>query len=110
MLDEVGETFNGIIVSVNSFGIFVELQETYVTGLVHVTALDYDYFHFDPIGHRLSGERTGKVYRLGDQIEVVVAAVNLDDRKIDLTLNKKEGQGEQPPKKKRRRNKKKRRS
>jgi len=110
MLDKVGETFNGIIVSVNSFGIFVELQETYVTGLVHVTALDYDYFHFDPIGHRLSGERTGKVYRLGDQIEVVVAAVNLDDRKIDLTLNKKEGQGEQPPKKKRRRNKKKRRS
>lgn len=106
MLDKVGETFTGIIVSVNSFGIFVELQETYVTGLVHVTALDYDYFHFDPIGHRLSGERTGKIYRLGDQIDVVVAAVNLDDRKIDLTLVKTEGQTENRPKKKRRRGKK----
>lgn len=86
MMDRVGESFSGIIVSVNSFGIFVELQETYVTGLVHVTALDYDYFHFDPIGHRLTGERSGKTYRLGDEIEVVVAAVNLDDRKIDLAL------------------------
>jgi ribonuclease R len=106
MLDRVGDTFSGTIVSVNSFGIFVELQETYITGLVHVTALDHDYFHFDPIGHRLSGERTGKIYRLGDQVEVVVAAVNLDDRKIDLTLPKSENQAEDRPKKKRRRRKK----
>lgn len=107
MLDKVGDTFSGTIVSVNSFGIFVELQETYVTGLVHVTALDHDYFHFDPIGHRLSGERTGKIYRLGDQVEVVVAAVNLDDRKIDLTLPKSEDRAEDRPKKKKRRRRKK---
>ncbi len=106
MLDKVGETFAGIIVSVNSFGLFVELQETYVTGLVHVTALDHDYFHFDPIGHRLRGERTGKVYRLGDQIEVVVAAVNLDDRKIDLALVKAENQPVQKTGRKSRRYKK----
>ncbi len=107
MLDKVGDAFNGTIVSVNSFGIFVELEETYVTGLVHVTALDHDYFHFDPIGHRLSGERTGKIYRLGDQVEVVVAAVNLDDRKIDLTLPKSEDQAADRPKKKKRRRRKK---
>jgi ribonuclease R len=86
MLDKVGQEFRGIITGVNSFGLFVELDEVYVTGLVHVTALDHDYFHFDPIGHRLNGERTGRVYRLGDPIWIQVAAVNLDDRKIDFVL------------------------
>lgn len=86
MLDKVGQDFPGVISGVNSFGIFVELDKIYVSGLVHVTALDYDYFHFDPAGRRLSGERTGKVYRLGDAIRIRVAAVNLDDRKIDFVL------------------------
>ena len=94
MLDKVGETFDGVISGVNSFGIFVELDGIYVSGLVHITALDYDYFHFDPIGHRLRGDRTGKVYRLGDTIRVKVAAVNIDDRKIDFVLAEKiEGPG-----------------
>lgn len=86
MLDKVGLEFPGRIVSVNNFGLFVELDEIYITGLVHITALDRDYFHFDPIGHRLTGERSGKVYRLGDEMEVKVAAVNMDDRKIDFVL------------------------
>ena len=86
LLDKVGETFDGVISGVNSFGIFVELNDIYVSGLVHITALDYDYFHFDPIGHRLTGERTGQVYRLGDRLRVKVAAVNLEDRKIDFEL------------------------
>lgn len=86
MMDKVGDDFKGIITSVNSFGIFVELDEIYVDGLVHITALDNDYYHFDPVGHRLSGERSGQVYRLGDQIKIKVAAVNLDDRKIDFVL------------------------
>ena len=86
MLDKVGEDFDGVISGVNSFGIFVELTGIYVSGLVHITALDYDYFHFDPIGHRLRGDRTGKVYRLGDTIRIRVAAVNIDDRKIDFVL------------------------
>lgn len=86
MLDKVGETHKGIISGVNSFGIFVELNGIYVSGLVHITALDYDYFRFDPVGHRLTGDRTGKVYRLGDAIRVKVAAVNIDDRKIDFVL------------------------
>jgi ribonuclease R len=84
MQDKVGETFNGIITSVNSFGVFVELDEIYVDGLVHISALDNDYYHYDPVGHRLTGERTGKVLRLGDPLIIVVANVNLDDRKIDF--------------------------
>jgi ribonuclease R len=86
MLDRVGETFWGVISGVNSFGVFVDLPDVHVTGLVHVTSLDYDYFHFDPVGHRLTGERTGKTYRLGDPIFVQLAAVNLDERKIDFVL------------------------
>ena len=86
MMDKVGEEFDGIITSVTSFGIFVELDEIYVDGLVHITALDNDYYHFDPVGHRLAGERSGQVYRLGDQVRIKVAAVNLDDRKIDFVL------------------------
>jgi len=84
MQDKVGETFKGIITSVNSFGIFVELEDIYVDGLVHITSLDNDYYHYDPVGHRLTGERTGKVLRLGDPLTIVVAGVNLDERKIDF--------------------------
>ncbi|WP_275097626.1 ribonuclease R [Sedimenticola hydrogenitrophicus] len=86
MMDKIGEEFVGIITSVTSFGIFVELDEIYVDGLVHITALDNDYYHFDPVGHRLTGERSGMVYRLGDQVKIKVAAVNLDERKIDFML------------------------
>jgi ribonuclease R len=98
MLDKVGQTFKGLVVSVTGFGLFVELEEIYITGLVHITALDQDFFHFDPIHHKLSGERTGKTYRLADAIEVTVAAVNLDDRKIDLVLaGARAGGDERPP-------------
>ena len=96
MLDKVGEEFAGIISSVNSFGIFVQLDEIYVDGLLHITALDNDYYHFDPVGHRLTGERSGVVYRLGDRISIKVAAVNLDDRKIDFVLPE---SGEKAPQK-----------
>jgi ribonuclease R len=86
MMDKIGDEFVGIITTVTSFGIFVELDEIYVDGLVHITALDNDYYHFDPVGRRLTGERSGQIYRLGDQVKVRVAAVNLDDRKIDFLL------------------------
>lgn len=92
MMDKVGERFDGIITSVNSFGVFVELNDIYVDGLVHITALDNDYYHYDPVGHRLSGERTGKVIRLGDPLRIRVAKVNLDDRKIDFVLANEAGQ------------------
>ncbi|WJW74795.1 ribonuclease R [Thiohalobacter sp. IOR34] len=86
MLDKVGEEFDGVISSVTSFGLFVELADIYVEGLVHVTSLKNDYYHFNPAGHRLMGERTHVVYRLGDPIRVKVVRVDLDERKIDFEL------------------------
>lgn len=93
MMDKIGETFAGIITSVTSFGIFVELDDIFIDGLVHITALDRDYYHFDPVGHRLVGERSGRVFRLGDAVQIKVAAVNLDDKKIDFILD---GQSDTP--------------
>jgi len=86
MTDKIGEEFDGIISGVTNFGIFVELAEVYVDGLVHVTALGNDYFHFDPGKHRLLGERTRQSFRLGDRVRVKVAAVNLDEAKLDFEL------------------------
>jgi ribonuclease R len=90
MLDKIGETYAGIISSVTSFGIFVELQAIYVEGLVHVTALGNDYYRYDPARHRLLGDRTNQIYRLGDLITVKVVQVNLDERKIDFELVQKQ--------------------
>ena len=87
MLDKVGETYLGIITSVTSFGIFVELRDIYVEGLVHVTALGNDYYHYEPARHWLMGERTHRIFRLGDEVSVKVVQVNLDDRKIDFELS-----------------------
>ena len=86
MMDKVGEVFEGTITSATGFGLFVELDKIYVEGLIHVTSLDHDYYHFDASHHRLVGERTGKVFRLGDHIVVSVAKVNLEDKKIDFDL------------------------
>lgn len=101
MLDKLGEEFCGIISAVTSFGIFVELKEIYVEGLVHISTLGQDYFHFDPIGHRLKGERSGVTYRLGDSVRVKVVRVDLDEKKIDFDLV--EGEVKKPKKSRRRR-------
>jgi ribonuclease R len=97
MMDKVGEEFDGIITGVTGFGIFVELNDIYVEGLVHVTSLSNDYYHFDHAKHRLSGERTATIYRLSDKVRVKVMRVNLDDKKIDFELakeqKKKRGKG-----------------
>ncbi len=86
MMDKVGDDFDGIISSVTGFGIFVELCDIYVEGLIHVTGLGDDYFQFDPSHHRMVGDRTRKIYRLGDKVRVQVARVDLDERKIDFDL------------------------
>lgn len=86
MMAHVGSDFDGIVTTVTGFGLFVELQDIYVEGLIHITELDNDYYHFDPVGHRLTGERSGRTYRVGDAIQVKVARVDLDDRKIDFVL------------------------
>ena len=104
MQEKVGDIFDGIITSVTSFGIFVELQDIYVEGLVHITGLPKDYYKFDPVTHKLNGERGGLSFQLGDSITVKVAGVNLDERKIDFELAT--AQKEAPKKKRARRRKK----
>lgn len=86
MMDKVGETFDGIISGVTSFGLFIELQGIYVEGLVHVTSLNNDYYHFDPVKHCLVGERTNEMYRLADKVNVRVVRVDLDEKRIDFDM------------------------
>ncbi len=84
--EHVGDEFDGVIAAVTSFGLFVELKDLYIEGLVHVTALPGDYYAFDMAKQRLTGERTGRSFQLGGSVRVQVARVDLDDRKIDLEL------------------------
>ncbi|MCG8324136.1 MAG: ribonuclease R [Thiotrichales bacterium] len=84
MESKVGEVFDGTISSVTSFGLFVELDDIFIEGLVHVTSLPGDYYHYESTGHRLRGERTHKVYQLAERIRVKVVRVDVDDRKIDF--------------------------
>jgi ribonuclease R len=86
MADKRGEVFSGYVTGVQAFGLFVELEEIYVQGLVHVSSMTDDYYRFDEKAHRLTGENTRKVYRLGDKVEVQVARVDLERRQIDLAL------------------------
>jgi ribonuclease R len=86
MEKHVGEEFAGTITGVTSFGLFVELAASRVSGLVHVSQLPNDYYKFDPVRHLLSGERTGASYRLGDYVSVQVLRASLEDRKIDFRL------------------------
>ena len=86
MQDKIGEVFAGTVSGVTHFGLFVTLDGLNVDGLVHVTELGNDYFHFDPIRHAMNGERTGKSFRLADRITVKVARVDLETTKIDFVL------------------------
>ena len=91
MLERVGEEFDGIITSVTGFGLFVELSDIYVEGLVHVTSLASDYYEFDSSKHRLVGERSRVVYRLADKVRVKVARVDLDRKRIDFDMAENSG-------------------
>jgi ribonuclease R len=86
MAKHVGEEFDGVVTGVTSFGLFVELDESKVSGLVHISQLSNDYYHFDPIRHLLKGERTGLQFRLGDHVRVQVLRASLEDRKIDFRM------------------------
>jgi ribonuclease R len=86
MAGKVGETFPAYVTGVRAFGLFVELSQLYVPGLVHVSSMADDYYHFDERAHTLTGENTRTAYRLGDPVEVKVARVDLEARQIDLVL------------------------
>ncbi|MDO8351431.1 MAG: VacB/RNase II family 3'-5' exoribonuclease, partial [Gallionella sp.] len=87
MRDHLGSVFTGTVSSVTSFGMFVSLDDLYVEGLVHISELGKDYFHFDAAKHHLLGERTGQSYRLGDRVEVRVVKVDMESTKIDFVLH-----------------------
>ncbi|MDT0603285.1 ribonuclease R [Thalassotalea castellviae] len=87
MQDHVGDTFTGVISTVTNFGLFVRLADLHIEGLVHITSLGRDFYHFDDVRMCLSGEKTGNKFHVGDVLEVQVAAVNLDEKKIDLALS-----------------------
>jgi ribonuclease R len=91
MLDKIGEEYEGLVTGVTNFGLFIELKEIFVEGLVHVTSLGNDYYHFDPERHLLLGERTNQSFRLTDEVRVRVARVDLDEARIDFELLEKLG-------------------
>jgi ribonuclease R len=86
MQDHVGEEFDGTISGVTSFGLFVTLDGLAIDGLVHITELGRDYFHFDAGRHALVGERSGVTYQLAGRIRVKGARVDLEQAKIDFVL------------------------
>ena len=86
MADKVGDEFEGYVTGVAAFGLFIELIEHYVEGLVHVSTMADDYYRFVESAHMLRGENTQKTYRLGDKVKVQVIRVNMDVRQIDLGL------------------------
>jgi len=82
----VGKQYRGIVTTVTSFGMFVQINDLLIDGLVHVTSLKRDYYRFDAAHHRLVGEKTGRVYQLGDSVTVEVARVDMEERKIDFDI------------------------
>ncbi|MBT7120448.1 MAG: ribonuclease R [Nitrosomonadales bacterium] len=86
MQDKVGQSFWGTVAGVTGFGLFIELDDIYIEGLLHVTELGNDYFTFDKARHAMVGEKTNLTYRLGDRLEIKVIRVDLDSIKIDLAL------------------------
>jgi ribonuclease R len=86
----VGEQFDGTVSTVTGFGLFVQLDEMYIEGLIHITSLPNDYYQYEEDHHRLVGEKTGKIFRLGDNLKVKVIRVELNERKIDFELIEKD--------------------
>ncbi|MGE0456156.1 MAG: ribonuclease R [Vicinamibacteria bacterium] len=86
MADKLGEAFRGYVTGVQAFGLFVELEEVYVQGLVHVSSMSDDYYHFDEKAHLLRGENGAKAYRLGDHVEVQLVRADLARRQLDFVL------------------------
>jgi ribonuclease R len=91
MRDHLGQEYAGSVTGVANFGLFIQLENLFVEGMVHVTELGGDYFQHDEARQELRGERTGIRYRLGDRLHVLVSRVDLDARKIEFSLVKSSG-------------------
>ncbi|NNE60230.1 MAG: ribonuclease R [Woeseia sp.] len=101
MEDKVGENFDGVITGVTNFGVFVQLDNLQIDGLVHVTSLTNDYYQFDASRLQLVGDRTGRTYKLGDEMRVKVQRVDMESRRIDFRPQEDEPQAEQKPSRRR---------
>ena len=86
MRDRIGDEYNGTVSAVTSFGMFVAIDDIFIEGLVHVSELGQDYFHYDQAKHMMLGERTGKKYRLGDRVRIKVMRADIETSKIDFSL------------------------
>ncbi|NND81537.1 MAG: ribonuclease R [Gammaproteobacteria bacterium] len=86
MSHHVGEHFQGVVSSVTDFGLFVELEEYFVDGLIHITALGQDYYIFDSERRQLIGEHSGRAYQVGQNLEVQVSRVDMQQGRIDFAL------------------------
>ena len=84
MVDQIGEDFDGVVTSVTNFGLFVQISELMIDGLVHVTSLPNDYYHYDSGRMQLVGERTGRAFGLGEPMKVIVQRVDMETRRIDF--------------------------
>ena len=87
MADKVGDEFSGYVTGVSAFGLYIELVEHFVEGMVHVSTMADDYYKFVERAHILRGEKNGRTYRLGDRVSVQVIRVDLERRQIDLGLS-----------------------
>ncbi|GEK34805.1 ribonuclease R [Kurthia sibirica] len=85
MSDKIGEEFEGIVGSVTNFGMFIELENT-IEGLVHISNLTDDYYNFDERSMSMIGERTGRIFRIGDKVKIKVHAVNLEEAAVDFII------------------------
>lgn len=104
MSNRIGDEFEATVTSVTGFGLFVELKDIYIEGLVHIATLGNDYYHFDKVLHSLTGERSGASFQMGDVVRVIVARVDLENMRIDLQLVSAEssrGEGQTLPKRQR---------
>jgi ribonuclease R len=86
MADKVGDEFGGYITGVSAYGLYIELVEYFVEGMVHISTMADDYYRFVEKAHVLKGENTGKVYRLGDRVSVQVIKVDMERRQVDLGI------------------------
>ena len=84
MEGHLGDEFDGVVTGVTNFGLFVQIPYLMTDGLVHVTSLANDYYHYDTATQRLKGERSGKEFRLGDSMRVRVQRVDMETRRIDF--------------------------
>ena len=92
----VGESLDGTITGLAEFGLFVQIDDALVEGMVHVSELDADYYELRPESHTLVGRSSGRQFRLGDRVRVFCTAVRTDERKIDLSLDEEDGRSGRP--------------